>query len=65
MTVRTGGEQKQCPANDMGECGSYSLLHHLKVDLLHVYLLAELGREFGSPQELHVHSRRHLVRWPS
>ena len=35
------------------------LLHDLNVDLLHIHLLIEFGREFGALQQLGVHSGRH------
>lgn len=36
-----------------------SLLHHLHIDLLHVHLLTEFGREFGRPKQFGIHSGRH------
>jgi hypothetical protein len=35
------------------------LFHHLHVDLLHVHLLIELGRELGAPEELRVDAGSH------
>lgn len=37
----------------------YLLFHYLEIDLLHVNLLVELGRELGGPQELCVHACSH------
>ncbi len=36
------------------------LFHNLNVHFLHIHLLIELRREFGLPQQLRVHSGRHV-----
>ena len=38
------------------------LLHDLHIDLLHVHLLVELGRELGALEELRVHAGGHGCR---
>ena len=35
------------------------LLHHLHIDLFHVYLRIELRRKFCLLQQLHIHPGRH------
>lgn len=37
-----------------------SLLHHFDIDLGHVYLPTELGRELGLLQQLGIHAGRHV-----
>lgn len=45
-----------------GESSAHLLLHDLNIDLGHVHLPAEFGRELGLLQELGIHAGRHFCK---